>query len=147
MTKRQVARIRFIRQRRTYTVKELSDLLGVHRQTVHQWHTEGLAALEESHPLLFQGQVARDFLKRRSVARKHKLGPDEFFCFRCRQPRVSSSENLTPKPTGKRIGRDKEQVLLCGECCKCGCKMVRFASRQGPDEGVSMLMPKVAEGR
>jgi DNA-binding XRE family transcriptional regulator len=147
MTKRQVARIRYIRQRRTYSVKELSDLLGVHRRTVHQWHSEGLAALEESHPLLFQGQVARDFLKSRSGRRKKRLGPGEFFCMRCRQPRESSPENQSSKPTGRGIGHCKELVLLYGHCCVCGCRMVRFATQQIQNSSVSVPTAKQAESR
>lgn len=130
MTRRQVAQIQFIRQRRTYTVRELALLLGVHPRTVHQWHTDGLAAIEGSHPLLFLGGIAKDFLKVRLAVRKQKLGQDEFLCMRCRQPRESVPEKRKPMPTGKRIGRSKELILLYGVCSECGCKMVRFASRQ-----------------
>ena len=132
MTRRQIARIRFIRQRRAYTVRELALLLGVHTRTVHQWHTDGLVAIEDSHPLLFLGRAAKDFLKARLAMRRQKLQQDQFFCMRCRRPRLSLPEKSESRPTGKRIGRGKELILLYGECSECGCKMVRFASRQAP---------------
>ena len=135
MTKRQVARVRFIRQRRTYTVRELAELVGVHPRTVHQWHTEGLTALEGSHPLLFMGSTARGFLRARVAGRKHKLGPGEFYCMRCKQPRLSHRDSLNPRPSGKRIGKGKELVLLYGSCRVCGCRMVRFTFRPVPKKG------------
>jgi hypothetical protein len=146
MTKRQVALIRFIRQRRTYTVKELSDLLGVHLQTVHQWRKEGLTALEGSQPLLLQGGVVKEFLKSRVSGRKKTLAPDEFFCMGCRLPRRSIPAYRTSEPTGRKIGHGKEQVLLRGRCERCNCQLVRFAVRPATDGADSLTQPDKPRG-
>jgi len=60
---------------------------------------------------------------------------------------MSPSEKLKSSLTGKRIGKDRELVLLYGECSVCGCKMVRFTTQQAPNGRVFPLMPEVAEGR
>ncbi len=147
MRRRQVARIRFIRQRRTYTVKELAGLLEVHPRTVQQWHIEGLREIEGSHPLLFSGHEAKDFLKERLAQRRQKLGSGEFLCLHCRQPRLSPPEKISRRPMGKRIGKDGELVLIYGQCGICGCRMVRLARQQGPKNGGISLSPELAEWR
>jgi len=141
MTKRQSARIRFIRRRRTYRVGELAGLLGVHLQTVHQWRKDGLEVLEGSRPFLIPGGVAKEFLKSRVSRRKKTLAPDEFFCMSCRLPRRSILECQTIEPTGRKIGHGKELVLRRGRCEHCDCGLVRFAVRPVPESPSSPKQP------
>lgn len=147
MTRYQAGRIRLIRKRRTYTVKELAQLLQVHPRTIQRWHFDGLVAVERSHPLLFLGYDAKVFLKTILARRRQKLGPNQFFCMHCRQPRRSLPERIETRPTGKRIGNGCELLLLYGQCCVCGCKMVLFTKRECQVSRKIPLTPGVAESR
>lgn len=132
MTRKQAARIRFIRARRSYSIKELGGLLGVHSRTVQLWHREGLSSIDDrSHPLLFLGAVAKDFLRVKIRKRRVKLGPNEFFCPRCRRAAQSIPGKINVISTGKRMGKNKELVYWRGECERCGCMLVRFATFKG----------------
>jgi hypothetical protein len=129
MTKRQFARIRFLRARRSYNTRELAVLLGVHLNTVLIWHKEGLQTIdEESCPLLFVGQVVRKFLNARRSKRKYKLSVDECYCAHCRCPRLPKVQPLRSERTGRKLGNGRELVFLRGECSECGCKMIKFDS-------------------
>lgn len=76
-----------VKMHRSYTASELAERLGVHKNTVRHWQAAGLAAVGSSRPLLFHGEVVRDFLRRRNASRKRPCSPGTFFCFRCRVPR------------------------------------------------------------
>ena len=51
---------------RSYTAGELASRLGVHKNTIRNWQRDGLAALDDSRPVLFQGATVREFLRARN---------------------------------------------------------------------------------
>ena len=79
---------RAVKMHRSYTVSELADRLGVHKNTVRNWQSEGLPAIDQSRPLLFQGESVREFLSRRNASRKSPCPPGTLYCLRCRAPRA-----------------------------------------------------------
>lgn len=76
-----------VKMHRSYTVGELSTLLGVHKNTVRHWQGEGLAPIDRSRPVLFQGGAIRSFLSQRNAGRKRPCPTGTLYCFRCREPR------------------------------------------------------------
>ena len=76
-----------IKQHRSYSVDELADCCGVHKNTVRGWQRNGLKPIDSIRPILFQGAAVRDFLTRRSAGRKRPCRPGTLYCFRCRSPR------------------------------------------------------------
>lgn len=77
-----------IKLHRSYSVPELAECVGVHKNTVRHWQREGLAPIDKSRPVLFQGESVRAFLATRSASRKQPCPPGMLYCFRCRAPRA-----------------------------------------------------------
>ncbi|MCF6321997.1 MAG: helix-turn-helix domain-containing protein [Rhizobiaceae bacterium] len=71
---------------RSYTVEEVSRLLGVSKATVWRWIKNGLVAIQDRKPALISGANLIDFLKSRSRP-KQKCALDECYCFTCKSPR------------------------------------------------------------
>lgn len=123
--------IRLIRQRRSYTMRELSDLLGVHVRTVQTWHKLGMKPIEpDGRPLLFIGADVKRFLSKRQNARKCPLKENEFYCPRCRAAQTSFPEGLNVEDTGRRMGKEDTQVLIRGICRTCSCRLTRFSTKR-----------------
>lgn len=133
MTRKQFARIRYLRAKRSYSTKELAHVLWVHPRTIQNWHRHGLQPLaEKCWPLLFIGQTVRDFLNYRRSQHKCKLAADECFCPRCRCARLSKLQPLSVETTGRYLGSGRESILLRGICVECDCSMVKFGVGGGP---------------
>ncbi len=71
----------------TYTVDDLANLFGIHKNTVRAWQRSGLDAIDDRRPTLFRGDVVAIFLKSRRESKKTKLGPGELYCLPCRASR------------------------------------------------------------
>src|SRR5438034_764512 len=54
---------------RSYTVRELADRLGVHKNTVRHWQRHGLTPVDAQRPYLFKGAAVRAFLIGQSAMR------------------------------------------------------------------------------
>lgn len=148
MTRKQCARIRYLRAKRSYSTKELAQVLRVHPRTVQEWHKYGLQSIaEKCFPLLFIGRTVKDFLNARRSKRKCKLAPDECFCPRCRRPRLSKMQPFKIEPTGRHLGSGQELVLLRGICIVCDCPMVKFGVGGDPVLSNSTSTPTGPQGR
>lgn len=71
----------------SYTVNEIADLLGVHKNTVRAWLNKGLEAIDLHYPTLVKGTSLRSFLEARRRSGKHKCAPGTLYCLKCREPR------------------------------------------------------------
>ena len=72
---------------RSYTVSEIADALGNHRNTILRWIRDGkLVPNDKSKPFLIHGKTIREFIDRKKP-KKQNCALDEWFCFRCKQPR------------------------------------------------------------
>jgi hypothetical protein len=99
---------------RSYTARELSDLLGVHKNTVTHWQRSDLRPIEKRRPYLFQGATVRAFLASRAKARKRPCPTGMLYCFKCREPRrpAPTSIEYIRKPTG--AGNLRATCTACG---------------------------------
>ena len=102
-----------IKIHRTYDVSELAACCGVHKNTVRQWRSEGLASLDKRKPILFLGATVREFLKLRNAKRKRPCGPGHLYCFRCRQPQPPALGMAEYVPITKSSGNVR---AICGFC-------------------------------
>lgn len=111
--------LRLIRRSVTYSVPEISELLGLHVNTVRSWVKDGLPTIDDSRPYLIHGADLYSFLKKRMRSRKSPCGDGEMFCFRCRAPRrpVAGSAIIA--------SRRKTTLTISGACEACGSKMNR----------------------
>ncbi|MEP3524794.1 MAG: helix-turn-helix domain-containing protein [Hyphomicrobiales bacterium] len=78
---------RKVKKHRSYTVDEVSRLLGVHKGTVRRWRYNGLQVLDDQRPLLIIGSDLIAFLQAQTPT-KQKCAPHECYCLKCRRPRA-----------------------------------------------------------
>jgi len=124
--RRNLNRLRTIR---SYTMRELAAVLEVHVRTVQAWHKQGMPAIDEDdHPLLFLGEVARNFLISRRQAAQCKLKPSQCYCLRCRTGVQPDSSTVSVEVTDRRVGAESRQVIVRGSCPVCQATVVRFAT-------------------
>ena len=111
-----------IKSHRSYTVIEVSELLGVHPKTVRNWIRAGLPIADEKRPLLIDGADLKIFLKLKRKTYMHKCEPHEMYCFKCKQPQLPDAESLRfiAKPAG--------MAVMTGYCCECGCLANKYVS-------------------
>ena len=76
-----------VKQHRSYSVGELADCCGVHKNTVRHWQRIGLKPLDDDRPIMFHGAAIRAFLSSRKASRKRPCPAGTLYCFRCRAPR------------------------------------------------------------
>lgn len=103
-----------IKLHRSYSVPELATRLGVHKNTVRLWQSDGLKPIDASRPMLFQGKAVKTFLAKRNASRKRPCSPGTLFCFRCREPRRPASEALDYLATTPLSGQLRAQCEACG---------------------------------
>jgi len=104
-----------IHKNMSYTVAELTGILGINEKTVARWMESGLKPVAGcAKPYLIYGADLQVFLKSKDGKRKATLKQNEFFCFGCKQPRRA-------KRGSKKVAGDKEKAL----CAVCSGKMSR----------------------
>ena len=120
--------IRKIKTKRSYTFKELADLLGVHVRTVQSWHLDGLSPLEGSNnPYLVMGREIKVYLKQKTLRNKVKLQENEFYCMGCKKAVIPTK--VYKYVNGVKIGGNKPSVRLGGICPTCSKKVNKFTSK------------------
>jgi hypothetical protein len=80
---------------RNYTVDEIANLFGVHKNSVRNWVKGGLPTSDDRRPMLILGRDLVAFLHARRVKNKRPCQPGEIYCMRCR----------AAPATGRRYGR------------------------------------------
>jgi hypothetical protein len=105
--------IRLIKATWPYTVQEIAELFGIHKNAVLRWLKGGLQTDRSQRPFLIRGDELARFLKQRQDGNRRKCGPGEFFCFKCRTVReacLGMADIAIESPTRFRI------KALCGVC-------------------------------
>jgi len=110
---------------RSYTVQEVTDLLGVHKNTVRNWLRNGLASLNERRPILILGRELAGYLAKRQKNRKRPCGLGQIYCLRCRRPHRPVSGTARYEPSDAGAGRVR------GACPSCAATMYRRISDTG----------------
>lgn len=120
--KKRTYNTRLIRLGLSYSVQEIAELFGLHKNAVLRWIRDGLPTTDQRKPYLIHGAELAAYLKRRQGGRKHKCRPDEFFCCKCRVPR-RAWENLADMEI-----RNETKLALSAVCATCGTSMHRMGS-------------------
>lgn len=132
---------RRLRSHRSYTMRELAVAVQTTVRTVQRWRKEGLTPVSELNwPLLFMGEVAKEFLQARIARRQVTLAPDEFYCVNCRAARLAQPGTRDYIYTGQSFGNGEESVWRIGRCSQCGRELARFGTRSsffGNAQGVT----------
>jgi len=116
---RKIFNTRVIKQKRSYSTQEISDLFGVHVATVQSWYGSGLKKIDDKRPAVVFGELLANFLNKKNKKGKRRCGIDEFFCCKCKNPRKSEKNKVHIKVVSIK------RVMIVGICERCGTKMNR----------------------
>jgi len=123
--------INLIHSRRTYNVRELTKLLKITKRTVYRWLQEGLKCLnQDDHQKLILGSDVKEFLLKKSSARKCKLSESDFYCVKCRKKVDSIPEEIKFVKTGIKMGKGLESIRIIGKCPVCKRQLNRFSTNE-----------------
>lgn len=114
--------VRLIRQDLSYTIHEVAELLGIHKNVVSRWFKDGLPVISDRKPYLVHGGELASYLDRKQKARRAKCKPDEFWCFKCRAPRQPLGLLVDIVPCNDKT------IQLKGLCPICSSVMLRIGT-------------------
>lgn len=97
-------------------------LLGIHKNTVHQWIKNGLETTDHKRPFLIRGCDLIDFLQARRKRRRRPCGTGQLYCFRCRAAKNPAGAMADYIPLTEKLGN------LTAICPDCGLIMHRVVS-------------------
>lgn len=104
---------RHVKIHRNYSVEEIADLFGTHKNTVRNWQKNGLTAIDDRSPMLFYGQTLATFIKAKRAKNKHPCKVGEIYCIRCRTPKKSAGDMAEYQPVTATVGN---LVAICPDC-------------------------------
>jgi hypothetical protein len=128
---------RRVKLHHSYTITELSALIGAHKHTICRWIAAGLKTTDTRRPLLVHGADFRAFMKAREPI-KQRCQPGEFYCLSCRAPKRPGLDMADYRPHTARRG------LLSGICPTCGRMIYRAATLASLDQiggGLEVAFP------
>ena len=98
---------------RNYSVEEIANLFGIHRNTVREWIKQGLPTSDQKRPFLILGRDLVAFLQVRRAKNKRPCQPGELYCVRCRAPKAPAGDMVEYKPVTATLGN---LIAICPDC-------------------------------
>ncbi|QGX39378.1 helix-turn-helix domain-containing protein [Permianibacter aggregans] len=98
---------------RNYTVEEIAELFGVHKNTVREWIKKGLPLCDKRRPVIILGSALREFLSTQRSSRKRRCKPGELYCLKCREPRKPAGDMAEFRPVTDSVGN---LLAICTVC-------------------------------
>jgi hypothetical protein len=108
---------RGIKGNKDYEVHELADAACVSPVTVRNWLKDGMGRVDDTRPAMIMGFQALAYLKSRKAKSKRPMQVGEFYCLRCKAPKMALGSMADYVPTSTNGGRLK---ALC-KVCECNC--------------------------
>lgn len=129
-----------VKKHLVYTVWEIADLLGCHKQTVIRWIKHGnLTADKSQKPWLIEGRDLKQFLGARQAITRCKLALHHCYCLGCKGPREPDgriADYAQQTPDSGRL------IALCPECGALMHKVVRRADLEAIRAKVEVTVQK-----
>ena len=110
---------RLVKIHRSYTVEEVANLFGAHKNTVRIWMRKGLAAVDDRRPTLIHGLDLVRFIEARRRSAKQPCPSGQMYCLKCRVPKAPAAAMADYLPFTETTGN------LRGLCPTCGTLMHR----------------------
>ena len=104
---------RLVKIHRNYTVEEIADLFGIHKNTVRNWVKAGLTTSDDKRPMLILGHDLAAFLRARRVKNKQTCKPGEIYCVGCRAPKFPAADMAEYSPVTEKFGN---LIAICPDC-------------------------------
>ncbi len=98
---------------RSYSVEEVADLLGKHKNTVRHWVKDGLAVIDDRQPMLIHGHDLRAFIKARRGQNRQRCKLGELYCVCCLAPKKPAEDMVEYTPVTEKFGNLK---AICPDC-------------------------------
>jgi hypothetical protein len=96
---------RLVKIHRSYTVEEIVNLFGNHKNTVRGWVKAGLVTSDDKRPMLILGHDLAAFLQARRVKNKQTCKPGEIYCVGCRAPKFPAADMAEYSPVTEEFGK------------------------------------------
>jgi hypothetical protein len=113
MKKKRHPNHRLVKIHRSYTVEEIANLFGIHKNTVRHWVKAGLTSIDDKRPMLILGHVLVAFLQARRVKNKQTCKPGELYCVRYRNPKSPAGDMAEYSPITEKFGN---LIAICPDC-------------------------------
>ena len=89
---RRRANPQLVKIHRNYTVGDVADLFGAHKNTVRAWIRAGLPLIDNGRPALIHGLDLREFLYARRKKNRQTCPPGHIYCVKCRTPKMPAGD-------------------------------------------------------
>ena len=102
-----------VKANKPYVVDELAYVACVSIATVRNWLKDGMKKVDENRPTMIMGFQALHYLKSRKANSKRPLKVGEFYCLRCKAPKMpfgAMADYVTTSAKGGRL------MALCETC-------------------------------
>jgi hypothetical protein len=105
---------RLVKIHRNYTVEDVANLFGIHKNTVRTWIKTGLLLCDDKRPVLILGRELAAFLQAKRGKSKQPCQAGEMYCLRCRTPQKPAANMVDYQPSNDKMGN---LIGLCS-CCE-----------------------------
>ncbi len=122
---------RHVKIHRSYTVEEIANLFGTHKNTVRAWVKAGLSPCDDKRPMLILGHDLASFLQARRARNKQTCRPGEIYCVRCRAPKFPAGDMADYQPVTEKLGNLTAICPDCDSIMNRRVSMVKLAHVQG----------------
>jgi len=120
---------RLAKRHRSYTTRELADLLGAHKNSVRQWIRDGLPVVDGARPILILGVEFQAWWGKRMKAKKCPCQPGQMYCFKCRAPKPPALGMIEYAATNATTGNLKALCETCGTLMNQRIRLDRISAR------------------
>jgi len=125
---------------RSYTVEEVANLYGIHKNTVRTWTKKhGLKTNDELRPTLILGHNLRSFMQEKRIKNKCECLPHEVYCLKCRKPQTPAGNMADYLPISNTTGR---LISLCPECGSLNNQYKRLDQIQAIKDKLAISFPE-----
>lgn len=133
---------RHVKINRCYTVEEVAELLGKHKNTVRNWIKTGLATIDEKRPVLIHGPGLVEFIKKLRNKNKQTCKLGELYCVRCRVPRFPAEGMAEYTPITEKFGN---LSAICPYCDSIMNQRVSLARIEEISANMDITFPKALQ--
>lgn len=131
---------------RSYSVTELAERLGVHKNTVRQWIKSGLPVVDGTRPVLILGSDFQVWWSKRSKAAKRPCQPGQMFCFKCRKPKRPALGMVEYIATNAVTGNLKAICETCETMMHQSARLANLTTRMpGMDVQITQAPSRIVE--
>lgn len=130
---------RLVKIHRSYTVEEIAEMFGIHKNTVREWVKAGLATSDTKRPMLILGCDLIAFLQARRGKNKQKCKPGEIYCVRCRAPKFPAEDMAEYTPVTEKFGN---LTAICPDCSSIMNRRVNLINLELVREKIDISYPQ-----